>query len=732
MEISALIKSLTAPTLTKALDSLGALQKGQIVEVTIAQAASEGQSDSYRVEIAGKALIARGNGSWRPQVGERYVMEVTQTGKQPVLQRVVPAQVADSTATIPSSASAVTATAPGRGHQTLTLLLSTLPATSSASSAPPPDLSSLPSATPPAALSIPSPISIPVKLASDHLGPLTSSWEETVTGVVIAVEGSRITLRLDATATPNVSLSAPPRPNPASAVEPISRESFEPPVSSPISASIVEQSATRLRLRMDASTLLRAIAAQDASFPALTSRQIPDTPLQIQATLVAVRDDTLQLRWDSSALASRLKSDPAATPVQTWPLVEMDAQQNGDTLIITRLHVLKPEVTIAPSASPVPARLNQTSDAASGGKPDRMPIDKATIPASPPPTAAPSVSVIASKLPPETVFRPPTPTHLQLTTLTTPPSQLIVETPVTLRIDALHGAAATGVLQFTPQEKLDPSQHIQETLLRCLPQQIPLHELLPQLQRIAAVTPENRVAETLHWLARTILECLPPPQQLTRNEGLQQAWQHSGTFLESQLTQKATNLSWQVSQDFKAQLVKLVHALRDATSLPMGVNENSVQIDELRQKAEGVLAKITLNQLASLPNDTPKQVWQVDLPVWDKQAGVPVPRLEIEKESHPSSSPTTTDAWSVTLTLTPPQLGTLRCKVRLLQQQISVYFFSERPQIAELIQTHLETLQQQLQEKGLQPSVLAAYQGQVVEEAGQGKIPFPGLFSDRA
>lgn len=550
-----------------------------------------------------------------------------------------------------------------------------------------------------------------------------------MTGVVIAVEGSRITLRLDATAAPNMLHSAPPRPDASAfAVDPISRGSFEPSISSPISASLVEQSATRLLLRVDASALLQRITAQDSSFSALTSRPMPNTPLQIHATLVAVRDDTLQLRWDSSALLSQLKSDAAATQAQAWPLVEMDAQQNGETLIITRLQVLKPAEAVTPSASLVSARVSQTSDTVSVTKPDNMPIDKATIPF-PPATAVPSVSMMASRFPPETVFRPPPPTHLQLTMLTTPPSQLTVETPITLRIESVR----TGLLQFTPQEELDPSRQIQQTLLRCLPQQTPLHELLPQLQRIAAVTPENRIAETLHWLARTILERLPLPQQLSQSERLQQSWQHSGTFLESQLTQKAANLSWQVTHDFKAQLVKLVHALRDAASLPMGVNENSVQIDELRQKAEGVLAKIMLNQLASLPsNDTPKQVWQVDLPVWDKQAGTPVPRLEIEKESHAAVPETAAEAWSVTLTLTPPGLGTLRCKIRLLRQQISVYFFSERPQIAQLIQAHLQELQRQLQEKGLNPGLLEAYQGVPVAEEMTGSTPISGLFSDRA
>lgn len=725
MEISALIKSLTAPLLSKALDSVGALQKGQIVEVTITQAAREGLSEVYRVELAGKTLDARSDGTWRPEVGERYVMEVTQTGKQPVLQRVLPAQVAASPAGA-SSLPGATASVPRSSQQTLTLLLSALPSTSSTSSAPP--AVSSPASSPPAAAPPPLPLSVPVALLEDDPAQAATFPTGTLTGVVIAIEGSRITVQLDAMST-SPGLPTAPQPDAAAAsIDFISRGASAAPSALPLDASVVERSANRLLLHMNASTLLQTLAAHDATFTAVASRPIPTTPLPLDATLVAVRQDgTLQLRWDARALASPLASDATANPGQAWPLVEMAAQQHGETLIITRLRVLSPDAAMTPAASPVSTRINQTAETVSVTQPADIPPLK---------TAAPAAALVterAGKWAPEIITRTLAPMHVQVTLLSKPPLPLTVDMPVLLHIGSGEGATRSGSLQFTPQQALDPAQQIQHALLRCLPQQTPLHGLLPQLQHLAAITPQNRVAETLQWLARAMLEQLPSPPQLAQPERLQQTWLHSGTFLESQLAQKTAHSAWQIDQDFKAQLVKLVQALRDATATPIHIDDAAAPLDALRQTAEGVLAKITLNQLASLPsNDAPKQVWLVDLPVWDPQAETPAPRLQIEKETHASTPEHPTDAWSVILTVTPPGLGTLRCKIRLLQQQISVYFFSDRQEITQLIQTHLETLQRQLQDKGLNPGSLAAYQSAPLAEQPSGSTPSRRLFSDRA
>lgn len=164
-----------------------------------------------------------------------------------------------------------------------------------------------------------------------------------------------------------------------------------------------------------------------------------------------------------------------------------------------------------------------------------------------------------------------------------------------LRIGNLLVKAQTGALNLTAGQTLrlevaslkelpvlkllsllQQQNPVAQALRNVLPQQQPLTPLFSALTRLAN-TPASATAlnPAITQLARDLFARLPDISSVSRPNSLQQALRDSGMFLESKLAQSAVSQQpppkgEALARDFKANLLRLVHVLREnvANSAP--------------------------------------------------------------------------------------------------------------------------------------------------------------------
>ena len=265
---------------------------------------------------------------------------------------------------------------------------------------------------------------------------------------------------------------------------------------------------------------------------------------------------------------------------------------------------------------------------------------------------------------------------------------------------------------------------------------LPRHEASPiflnQLIKDLPKLMENEsVLQVLKDIAARIIGNLPPKEQLITSQGLKQAIVNSGLFLEAGLLSALAGEGVQVD-DFKENLLKFIHALKQETSHP-GEQLTQVDLDllkNLQSKTENTVAKIVLDQLMSLPkDDSPKQLWVIDIPFLDRQQAEAV-KIEIQQDKE-SKQPFDNKDWSVNITITPPVVGTIHCIVSYRNNVINTYFKSQSTQTTELIKSHLDYLKNQLEESGLTIGLMDAQVGAQKTQAPR-QLAGQKLFDEQA
>lgn len=133
----------------------------------------------------------------------------------------------------------------------------------------------------------------------------------------------------------------------------------------------------------------------------------------------------------------------------------------------------------------------------------------------------------------------------------------------------------------------------------------------------------------------------------------------------------------------------------------------------------------------SLPkDDNPKQLWSIDIPFIDRQQAETV-KIEIQQDKESRQQSSGGGNWSVNITITPPELGTIHCIVSYRDDVINTYFKSLSPQTTELIKHNLDYLKNQLEESGLTTGHMDAHDG---AQKAQAPHPLAGktLFDESA
>jgi hypothetical protein len=127
---------------------------------------------------------------------------------------------------------------------------------------------------------------------------------------------------------------------------------------------------------------------------------------------------------------------------------------------------------------------------------------------------------------------------------------------------------------------------------------------------------------------------------------------------------------------------------------------NEFGVERIVQKVEAALARVVMDQLASLPgNDAAPSVWQLEIPFTDGPHQ-DTARLLIAKDAKPVGADGT-DCWSLTLELHPPELGTFCARIVLKGERIDTYLWSDTATTSDLIREQCERLRARLHGAGL-------------------------------
>jgi flagellar hook-length control protein FliK len=131
-------------------------------------------------------------------------------------------------------------------------------------------------------------------------------------------------------------------------------------------------------------------------------------------------------------------------------------------------------------------------------------------------------------------------------------------------------------------------------------------------------------------------------------------------------------------------------------------------LPELAEKVSGALARIVVDQIASLPKpETQALSWHLEIPFRDEKTLESL-QLTIAGERRAKGDPSETSPWTVDLEMTPPGLGRIRVRLVLQGEKISSYFWGESETTLRLLEHHLDTLAQRFRAAGLEPNCLQA------------------------
>lgn len=282
-------------------------------------------------------------------------------------------------------------------------------------------------------------------------------------------------------------------------------------------------------------------------------------------------------------------------------------------------------------------------------------------------------------------------------------------TPITLRV-------------LTPPL---PKDAVEEALRVWAPRQSDLAPMLTELARIAQSL--TTASPELRELVKNIMERIRTPAQTATADELKQAVKNAGAFFEHRLASAASikDAAGVLEHDLKAGLLQLAGYLK--TSLPPSAIASGLPAAALRPQARGTtrapqhaapsvnnaalletlakevdaaLARITTQQLLSLPErDAGTPQWIFDLPLRSGDR-VDVLHLHVFREKHPRDSKQP-PAWCVRLSFDLVSLGKVGILVTLFAATVSVSVWAQQPGTARLFEAHLTTLRTELQAAGV-------------------------------
>lgn len=294
---------------------------------------------------------------------------------------------------------------------------------------------------------------------------------------------------------------------------------------------------------------------------------------------------------------------------------------------------------------------------------------------------------------------------------------------------------------------------LHQALRQALPRQQPL---APAIQAFVRAVADSRLPPSVRALAAQLTAQALEPRRLATADGLRQAMERSGIFLEARLAAsvppttaaalpssvvKAPPLPAgappagheSVASDLKGLLLRLLHLLRAPT--PARPDKDAADPDHaatealraLTRHAEGALARIELHQLRALPESGEREPsFVLELPFRQGEQ-LETLTLRIRREPEADGEPEARAPWTITLELGDGKSGPLRAVIAWSGEAVSTRFFAARSELAERIGTSLGLLDTRLRAAGLEVGTLEAHTGQATSEE---RLP-QGLLRER-
>jgi hypothetical protein len=303
---------------------------------------------------------------------------------------------------------------------------------------------------------------------------------------------------------------------------------------------------------------------------------------------------------------------------------------------------------------------------------------------------------------------------------------------------------------------------INRAMRTTLPQQAPLPSLLANIALVAnspsATTmpgnPRLTLPQALVDAARQLVQQMPTTKSISSGDGLKQAVQQSGLFMEARLAQTlqthqptTSSITPNTLIDFKGGLLSLLVSLltltkgmpgssttttppplsnaqtapppmphtplhAQASANPTLTQQMNLQqvLFELLRSVEGGLARLQLSQLvSSAPEEDGRRSWVLELPVRADEH-IDLIQLRIDKQAKGQDKKKKA-MWSVTLAFDLKGLGPVQARVSLANDIINTTFWAENEKTTHLIQEHLQTLRNRYRETGLNIGALNAHSG---------------------
>jgi len=305
-----------------------------------------------------------------------------------------------------------------------------------------------------------------------------------------------------------------------------------------------------------------------------------------------------------------------------------------------------------------------------------------------------------------------------------------------LKLEVVKTGSVPELKIVWPERLAQTTQlNFQNVLRQILPKQVSLTDFTLALRQFANLTSEK--SNPISTAILQTLGTLPSKENLMTAEGLKQGINNSGVFLEAKIAQQLTPQG-----DMKGQLLSLADTLQK-TSLNQDSNPKLVQalayatadmLDQsnaLLSKTEGAIARIVLDQLASLPqNNEPQGTWQIGIPFTDS-AHTDTVKLKITHEGK-SNQEHHQSNWSVVVELNPPGMGTVHCKINLIDNKVDTYFWSNSQSGILQVQNNLDLLAKRYAETGLAVGNLNVVDSAMMVSEPTEKELMPTLLDDFA
>lgn len=287
------------------------------------------------------------------------------------------------------------------------------------------------------------------------------------------------------------------------------------------------------------------------------------------------------------------------------------------------------------------------------------------------------------------------------------------------------------------------------TIRKAMPYQRGMSSLLANLTHITDKG-HPLLPPRLRQAVEKIIGQLPHFSNLTGSLALKKAIMASGIFLEARLAQQSGAMQSQdLAGDFKASLLVLYNLVSRIVGKERGRHNNKFPVretttsqfsqlkpplrwsspkaqassiatiqdlsgkavfKELQGQIESVLARIQLNQLASLDREGDcRHIWHLELPV--RNADRPdIFHLRIEKEA-PGTKDSGVENWTVSLAFDLEGFGPVHARVTVTGLHVSATFWSARETTADLFREHFSNLADNLEQAGLSVGSLICHIG---------------------